>query len=84
MYNNACLLQHEDMEFWQIDESNNCIYTSNFYSAPSEIINESNNLIIKIIIIIIIYSSNFLFGIIDKNASFQSCFKLNSFKIANV
>ena len=20
------LLQHEDMEFWQIDESNNCIY----------------------------------------------------------
>ena len=35
------LLQHEDMEFWQIDESNNCIYTSNFYSDPSEIINES-------------------------------------------
>ena len=35
------LLEHEDMEFWQVDSQNNTIYTDNYYTDQSEIINES-------------------------------------------
>ena len=35
------LLEHEDVEFWQVDKDKNIIYTDNYYSDQNEIINES-------------------------------------------
>ena len=35
------LLEHEDIEFWQVDKDKNIIYTDNYYSDQNEIINES-------------------------------------------
>ena len=35
------LLEHEDIEFWQVDKEKNVIYTDNYYSDQNEIINES-------------------------------------------
>ena len=35
------LLEHEDVEFWQVDKEKNIIYTDNYYSDQNEIINES-------------------------------------------
>ena len=35
------LLEHEDVEFWQVDPEKNTIYTDNYYSDQNEIINES-------------------------------------------
>ena len=37
------LLQHEDVEFWQTDETENTITTANFYSDPNELLSESYN-----------------------------------------
>ncbi len=38
------LLQHEDVEFWQTDEIQNTITTTNFYNDPHELISESYNI----------------------------------------
>ena len=35
------LLEHEDIEFWQVDKDKNIIYTDNYFSDQNEIINES-------------------------------------------
>ena len=35
------LLQHEDVEFWQTDETQNTITTTNFYNDPNELLSES-------------------------------------------
>ena len=35
------LLEHEDIEFWQVDKDKNIIYTANYFSDQNEIINES-------------------------------------------
>ena len=41
------LLQHEDVEFWQTDEIENTITTTNFYSDPHELLSESYTLSIQ-------------------------------------
>ena len=41
------LLQHEDVEFWQTDETENTITTANFYSDPNELLSESYTLSIQ-------------------------------------
>ena len=38
------LLQHEDVEFWQTDETQNTITTTNFYNDPHELLSESYNI----------------------------------------
>ena len=38
------LLQHEDVEFWQTDETENTITTTNFYNDPHELLSESYNI----------------------------------------
>ena len=38
------LLQHEDVEFWQTDETQNTITTTNFYNDPNELLSESYNI----------------------------------------
>ena len=38
------LLQHEDTEFWQINEDTNTITTSNFYENRADILSESLSL----------------------------------------
>ena len=35
------LLEHEDVEFWQVDKDKNIIYTDNYYSTCCDPVNSS-------------------------------------------